>query len=144
MGQEHPLMKCGHAANSVVGKKPACVICVGIHPGALVVDDQAPDLAGRIARCGCGAERPSSYDLPFFEIASGPDTWSDEDREAVEAARNTLKAYRYTHRKDRSPESRVEDERLRLESVRLQRVAEARKDISKAPDRFYCGCRGWE
>ncbi len=70
----HPMMKCGHAANAQDDKgNPSCVICVGIHPGARIVDDNPPDLAGRIARCaywqhgGCRSESPSAATLAFFE-----------------------------------------------------------------------------
>jgi hypothetical protein len=63
-----PLMMCGHAANATHNGDPACVICVGIDPGALVIDASPPDLTGRLAKCSyCGSERPSSTDLPFFE-----------------------------------------------------------------------------
>ena len=86
-----PMMKCGHAANAVEGKtgKPSCVICVGIHPGAMEIDDSPPDLSKRKARClyhgsiprgglhesnygckrgeACNCERPSDSKLPFFE-----------------------------------------------------------------------------
>jgi hypothetical protein len=86
-----PMMKCGHAANSVDGRtgKPACVICAGIHPGAYIVDDAPPDLSKRTARCAyyggnggrnnegpcrggsCQCEKPSSPDLAFFEHCPG-------------------------------------------------------------------------
>ncbi len=67
------MMKCGHAANSVHtvdGEKfPACVICFGIDSGSLIVDENAPSLDGRVAKCAynCGAEQPSSNQLAFFE-----------------------------------------------------------------------------
>ena len=71
------MMKCGHAAQAVNGKgEPVCVICVGINPGATVVDDAPPSLAGRMAECSY--RRPGPYPenhravpsdpgLPFFE-----------------------------------------------------------------------------
>lgn len=44
------MMKCGHAANARDDKdEPVCVICIGIHPRPEIVDDAAPDLAGREA-----------------------------------------------------------------------------------------------
>lgn len=66
------MMACGHRAQSL-GKKggepesrrrPACVIC-----DCFEVDDTAPSLDGRIAKCAsCGGnERPSADDLAFFE-----------------------------------------------------------------------------
>lgn len=90
-----PMMKCGHAANAVNGATggPTCAICIGIDPGAEVVDDAPPDLTGRTARCGhygqtptgrlhesnygckrgqqCLCERPSSPALPFFAHQPG-------------------------------------------------------------------------
>ena len=93
-----PMMKCGHAANSnhVLPdgtRKPSCVICYGIHPGAGEIDEAPPTFVGRLAYCcykgsPCKTHRygkgqsqpdfgefdaqgrafaPSSPDLPFFE-----------------------------------------------------------------------------
>ena len=85
----HPMMKCGHAANATSDGKPSCVICHGIEGGLnMIVDDAPPDLSARRARCGyfgttpkgrnhesnygsvrgkpCTAEEPSNPDLPFF------------------------------------------------------------------------------
>ena len=64
-----PMMECGHAANSLTwDKKPACAICFGIKAGATIVAAAPPDLTGREAGCSyCGALRPSSPLLPFFE-----------------------------------------------------------------------------
>lgn len=64
-----PLMKCGHTANAVnsVTGKPVCAICVGLTPDAEVVNENPPDLTGRVAKCYCGATKPSSFDLAFFE-----------------------------------------------------------------------------
>ena len=69
-----PMMKCGHAANSVNRKTgdPVCVICIGIDPGADVIAS-TPDLTGRTAKCGynnpgtsCNATAPSDPHLAFF------------------------------------------------------------------------------
>ena len=70
--RDPPMMKCGHAANAVNGHgKPSCVICVGIHPGAEVVDEDVEIAEGRIAKCfDCKKEAPSSTALPFFEHRS--------------------------------------------------------------------------
>jgi hypothetical protein len=64
-----PMMKCGHAANATDSKgNPVCVICIGIDPGAEIVDESPPNLEGRTARCVyCSCEEPSSPNLPFFE-----------------------------------------------------------------------------
>ena len=44
----HPLIECGHAANSTHDGKPSCVICVctGDHQKALTVAKVQPDLQG--------------------------------------------------------------------------------------------------
>ena len=86
------MMKCGHASNAkhktADGWEPSCVICC-CHE----VDDAAPDMSGRMARCAyygkrsadgryrsrnesnygdrtpgvtCSCEEPSSSELPFF------------------------------------------------------------------------------
>ncbi len=65
---EPPMMKCGHAANAEDREgNPVCVICVGIDPGAKVVNESPPDLAGRQSRCpDCKKLAPSNPNLPFF------------------------------------------------------------------------------
>lgn len=86
----NPLMKCGHTANGIdKDGKPVCVICFGIRPGAIEIDETPPDLTNRRARCTyygsvpsgrnhesnygckrgecCLCERPSIEKLPFFE-----------------------------------------------------------------------------
>jgi len=72
------MMRCGHAANAVDANGDlCCVICVGIRPGATVVDSSPPSLDGRTARCYCGREEPSDPTrLAFFEHV--PD--ADHDR----------------------------------------------------------------
>ena len=53
------MMKCGHASQGIDGDgKPVCVICYP-EPGATQVDDNAPDLAGRKARCAYYGQRKS-------------------------------------------------------------------------------------
>lgn len=65
---DQPMMECGHIANATSGGAPACVICVGIHPGATVIAREQPDLSARQARCTCGQLQPSSPSLAFFEF----------------------------------------------------------------------------
>lgn len=66
------MMKCGHAANGRMNGGPVCVMCLGIDPGASVVDEAKADLTDRMARCSyCGAKRPSSPSLPFFGHLDG-------------------------------------------------------------------------
>lgn len=63
------LMGCGHTANATQGGKPVCVICIGLNTGATQVV-QGPSLMGRQSKCTyCGSTVPSSYSLPFFELA---------------------------------------------------------------------------
>ena len=69
MPDPRPMMKCGHAANAVRSDgSPGCVICIGFHPGADVIDDEAPSLEGRRAICSdCSKTVPSGTHLAFFE-----------------------------------------------------------------------------
>jgi len=68
----HPMMKCGHAANSrdQYGN-PTCVICVGIVAGAVVVAEDQPNLEGRMMIChykpSGHADCPSDTSGAFFE-----------------------------------------------------------------------------
>ena len=70
MKTDRPLMKCGHVALATDGQgKPVCPICVGINTGATEVDENPPDLTGRMACCdSCGYKKPSAFGLPFFEF----------------------------------------------------------------------------
>jgi hypothetical protein len=64
---DNSTMACGHTANAVKDGKPVCVICYGIVDGADRVVE-APDLTGRVAKCGsCNRPPvPSSSRLAFF------------------------------------------------------------------------------
>lgn len=114
-----PMMKCGHAANATnKSGKPICAICHGLTPDAQIVVEP-PNLTGRIAKCGCGNEKPSSLDLPFFEYC-GPGSWSASictcgfAESAHESGTHKIACKNYN----------------------------PRGDIGY--DRFYCGCRGWD
>ena len=63
-----PLMKCGHAAQGKDMKgNPVCVICVGSNPNARIIDDNPPNLEGRVAECSyCSNKADSDFNLPFF------------------------------------------------------------------------------
>lgn len=60
------LMKCGHIAQGIDKDtgKPYCVIC----NCSEIADKDIVNLEGRTAKCDfCGYEKPSSFNLPFFE-----------------------------------------------------------------------------
>ncbi|KKN22342.1 hypothetical protein LCGC14_0916080 [marine sediment metagenome] len=72
-----PMMKCGHTAMAINGKKePCCVICHG-DPRSEIIDD-LPELTGRLAKCGCGNTRESSIELAFFEY-KGQDSLASKE-----------------------------------------------------------------
>ena len=91
---------------------------------------EAAQLAGRMARCQCGAERPSDLSLPFFEYR-GPG--SHEASVACKHCSYHLEAH-------------LRDERRVDPSTVVERGKcpgfEARGPFEH--DRFYCGCRGWD
>lgn len=71
------LMKCGCVGQGTKQDgSPVCISHYGIHPGADVPEDNAPDLTGREAVCAyCGKSQPSDLTLPFF--AHYPDRPTD-------------------------------------------------------------------
>lgn len=79
----------------------------------------------RIARCSCGAERPSSPSLAFFESA-----------ESSDIGRCVCGYAEVAH----SPEVR--------ERPHMRRTMGDGHPFTQRPiadhDRFYCGCRGWD
>ena len=60
------LMKCGCRANATDGNRPCCAVHAGLTPLAYEIAE-TPNLEGRMARCYCGKEEPSSLSLAFFE-----------------------------------------------------------------------------
>lgn len=66
------MMKCGHAANGVNSHtgEPVCVLCVGLHSGADVVDNSPFGVEGRTMSCTYlptgHADRPSDPNSAFF------------------------------------------------------------------------------
>jgi len=120
------MMKCGHAANSLLTKSdgskvPACVICAGIHPGYDQVVEEKPDLTERIARCYCGKEKPSNWNLPFFEYC-GPGSRS--------ATETCVCGY-----------AKAAHSKPRFKGAGWCENFTPRGD---RPDTFYCGCNGWD
>ncbi len=121
------MMKCGHSANSskmVDGvRKPACVICAGLDPGADIVAE-TPDFGDRLARCSCGKKEPSSDRLAFFEYL-GNDTKHC----------NICGMTDFTHPEiaEINPFTKRKNEKDHKFEVRVYEF-----------DRYYCGCRGWD
>lgn len=65
---ENVLMKCGHTTSIKDSDgNYVCPICVGLTPNARIAEEKKVDLKNRTAKCTCGCERPSNYNLPFFE-----------------------------------------------------------------------------
>jgi hypothetical protein len=117
-----PLMKCGHVAqgtDSATGE-PTCIICVGLLGGATEVDPAPPSLEGRVATCAyrCGATRPSSYDLAFFEYR-GPGCKDAE-------LKCTCGYFKTAHGRGGFG------------------CSSFKPHGPWADDQFYCGCRGWD
>lgn len=81
----------------------------------------------RMARCGCGEERPSSPDLAFFEF-QGPGSHHAEER--CKHCFYSLTAHLL------SPVP------AHLVGQIDTHEFEPRGDVGY--DRFYCGCRGWD
>jgi hypothetical protein len=119
-----PMMGCGHRQNARTGDgRPACAICTGTDPLALVVV-QDPSLEGRLARCMCGNTRPSieSEDgsLAFFEFRG----------EGSPKAKQMCKHCRYyevAHRPEKNHDCKTFEPHGAFEF-----------------DEYYCGCRGWD
>lgn len=89
-----------------------------------------PDLTGRMARCMCGKQKPSSLDLAFFEYR-GPGS-----RNAVHSC--ICGYYDVAH------------DLLAADPVKYRHVRAVKCGGTFAPrgdvgtDSFYCGCRGWD
>lgn len=123
------LMKCGHAANGTRDGEPVCVICLGIDPGAELAD-ATPSLEGRVARCTCGKERPSSLDLAFFAYR-GPGGHGTRRCGAVVTRGG------WTYRCGLM-EVGHQPGRAGADHVYVD------EDFSSEVDSYYCGCRGWD
>ena len=130
-----PMMGCGHAANATSDGEPSCVICAGIDPRATVVAN-APSLAGRSARCSCGATRPSSTSLAFFEFRG------EGSRTAREACAHCGYAQvAHTYGGNFAPPSPSKNRNLCI-NFDPPRVFEPRG--GQEFDVFYCGHAGWD
>lgn len=87
----------------------------------------APDLTGRVARCGCGSERPSTLDgsLAFFEFRG----------EGSRAALTTCKNCGYGDQAH-TPEVMARNKALKCTNCEPHGAYPY--------DLFYDGCRGWD
>ncbi len=85
----------------------------------------------RVAKCGCGVERPSDKSLPFFEDLSLP------GRECASCGYYDEAHERWNGILMDSVNSGKWPSHLNLHEF----VA---KTESSEFDRFYCGCRGWD
>jgi len=114
--------------------RPCCCICIGIDPGALIVENSPPDISGRTAQCTCCKKQvQSDFSLPFFEFGGIFQTSPkfQEYEEAVKALDSARKGPRTT---------RDEKDRLEAEVKRLCKECHATAEL----DGFYCGCMGWD
>ena len=122
---EPVMMQCGHVAQGInlKTKKPVCVICAGIDPGAEIPMDivDEPDLTDRWAKCDdCGQVRKSTFELPFFNYKGPGSPWATKMCKCgiIEKAHDGRRLWtRCTEFKARGPAQY---------------------------DNYYCGCRGWD
>lgn len=129
---DRPLMNCGHVAQSVTPDgSPACVICVGVDPGATMVAEK-PSLEGRKAQCPyCKVVTPSEYTLAFFEYQG--------EGSRVAAHRCECGFADVAHAPLISPDHPD------VAAGRRRFFDHDFKPNGALPfDSFYCGCRGWD
>lgn len=127
---EEKLLKCGHSPNARRmfndgTSVPCCAIC-----DCEEFAEEIPDLTGRKARCGCGREVDSSFDLAFFEY--GGDIQS-ADQELVKQRNAILREDWSNHGED------AKEAKQALLKIINKKIRE-----SSTKDRYYCGCRGWD
>lgn len=128
-------MKCGHVAQGTNTKTntPSCVICIGLTPDAEIVVSDLPDLTGRIARCYCGKETPSDFDLPFFEY----------NGEGSDRAVNQCKCgyYKVVHQYNGHY---APDKYGNPGKINPNWKCTGFESKGDSQDTYYCGCRGWD
>lgn len=126
------LMKCGCRSNSLYHGRgdakidppiPACVVHECYEPAAT-----APDLTGRIAKCGDHAPKPSSLDLAFFEFC-GPGS-----REATDICVCGYATVAHEKHAGKCPPN----------SKNRSQTGAFKPRGAREFDRYYCGCRGWD
>lgn len=119
-----PMMKCGCVASAVLRSRGGVVFeppipSCAIHGCTEIVE--TPDMTGRTARCTCGACKPSSPELAFFEFRG------EGSRHATELCKcgYTQGAHEKPHVSNKCPTGFT----------------------PRGPhefDAYYCGCRGWD
>jgi len=157
---EHPMMKCGHAANSVTDDdKPACAICARLNEGAYEIDISAPSLVGRKARCSsygahagrnhgpiyggnckrdgnCDCECDSNTELPFFEYC-GPNS-------AYENKCKNCMYFADSHPSQGGTGCFVNSKK-KMPDLCENKGGKFEPCVGGLPfDNFYCGCCGWD
>jgi hypothetical protein len=156
-----PIMKCGHAANSVLEKKNGVVFdppkpFCAIHD-EMELADVPPELEGRTARCGyCRKAVPSHKGLAFFEYRGAGS--ADETLCAhcgCYPVAHKVPCFRCEAMHD--PERVVNghlctcfchDNNAKDGNCRMTKDAKVAYHYeARGPnefDSYYCGCRGWD
>ncbi len=123
------LMECGHVASGTDENGPACAICIGINPGAVIVKQAMPGFTDRYARCSCGTIEKSSLSLAFFEFRG------EGSRQAIESCKNCgYSLVAHTQEQTRTQKNVV----LRGECPGFEAKG------AWEYDGFYCGHGGWD
>lgn len=94
----------------------------------------ALNLAGRVARCYCGAERPSSEALAFFEFCGEGSRWATE-----------MCVCGYGRVAHEQPQQFSRTGSITVHNVVIEGKCAGFKPRGPLDhDRFYDGCSGWE
>jgi hypothetical protein len=150
------LLECGHTSLSQdEDGKQTCPICISQNN----VADSIPDITGRTARCDCGKEVSSSYDLPFFklQIQQGVSTTCYNCNEDItQHSQGTLigvvPAIELESRKKPCPPLKVPgrkapilpgDNRTRYYHRLVDRQTNFEGIPTQSKDHYYCGHAGW-
>lgn len=93
------------------------------------MSEQTMNLDGRVARCACGMEKPSSPDLAFFE-------YRGEGSSVATTSCKTCRYHRIAH--ERAANDPEATHLRHILGHDFEPVGGLDEDI------FYCGCRGWD
>lgn len=121
--QNPPIMKCGHAANSLLDGQPACATHAMTGDDATTVDENAPSLEGRQMRC--------TYDRPGSGVKERSRTGTSGRIRVIHADGDSVKP---TDRNAAFLELKPE------EGWGPKPTFGSGWDPY---DRYYCGCWGW-